>query len=480
MKHRYNRPCHALPRFLIAALAILASAQMAFAQTTRPSTVLAAESCVDCHAGVKNYKVVHGPVNVNACDACHKLTDPSKHIFTPVRDKTETCTFCHKLDLHNNPVIHKPVTEGQCLQCHNPHGGKTSNFLRGETMTDLCAKCHKDVTGGKSHVHGPVAAGACASCHQGHSSKFPKLLAVQGRDLCLSCHSEMKAQMAKVKFQHKAVEQDCSICHDAHASNFAMQIKQSPLQLCTSCHEHDKIKAAAMDSTHKHSVVTNDAACLNCHTAHGGDLAKLMRTDQIKVCMKCHDQKIDRGKDVKAVAAVSELLDPKMIKHGPAADGNCGGCHNVHGSNVSRLLKKEYPEVFYQGFALDKYDLCFTCHDKQLVVTEKTTGLTNFRNGEVNLHYLHVNKSDKGRSCRACHTVHASSNSSQIRDSVPYGKWQMPLNFKKAETGGSCSPGCHKPLEYDRVKAVDYDAPAPTKTTTTQPVVAADGKETKP
>jgi hypothetical protein len=55
----------------------------------------------------------------------------------------------------------------------------------------------------------------------------------------------------------------------------------------------------------------------------------------------------------------------------------------------------------------------------------------------------------------------------------------MPLNFKKVENGGSCSPGCHKAFEYDRVKAVEYDAPAPTKATTTQPALAGDAKETK-
>jgi hypothetical protein len=108
------------------------------------------------------------------------------------------------------------------------------------------------------------------------------------------------------------------------------------------------------------------------------------------------------------------------------------------------------------GFALEKYDLCFTCHEKQLVTTEKTTGLTKFRNGTTNLHFVHVNKSDKGRSCRACHTTHASANAHQIRDSVPFGSWQMPINYKAVESGGSCSPGCHKAYSYDRVKAVDY------------------------
>src|SRR3954462_7535733 len=89
---------------------------------------------------------------------------------------------------------------------------------------------------------------AWGSARNVHSSPNPKLLVATGRDPCLSCHVEMKTQMAAVKGKHKAVEQDCTSCHDAHASDFPMQTKQAPLQLCTSCHEHDKIKTAAMDA----------------------------------------------------------------------------------------------------------------------------------------------------------------------------------------------------------------------------------------
>jgi hypothetical protein len=90
----------------------------------------------------------------------------------------------------------------------------------------------------------------------------------------------------------------------------------------------------------------------------------------------------------------------------------------------------------------------------QLVLQPKTTGLTRFRNGEDNLHFVHVNRPDKGRSCRACHATHASTHEAHVRDSVPYGKWELPINFKPTTTGGSCMPGCHKEAPYDREKAI--------------------------
>jgi predicted CXXCH cytochrome family protein len=441
----------------------IAASLCGIARAAKPTTAIPMSSCVtsECHADVKAFKVLHGPVNVNACDACHRLADAKEHKFELTRDKTATCTFCHKLDTTAMPVVHKPVAQGDCLSCHNPHGGTTGKFTRGATMAELCNNCHKSVTADKKMIHGPVAAGACGACHQAHASNTPKLLISNGRELCLSCHTEMKNQMKTVKFTHKAVEQECTNCHDPHASDFPKQIKSAPFDLCTSCHEHDKIKHDATEAKNKHSVVTTGNSCINCHTAHGGDLPKLMRTEQIKVCMKCHNEKIEVSKE-KTVLAVSDVLDPKMSKHGPIRDGNCGGCHNPHGSDVNKLLAKPYPETFYQSFSLDKYELCFSCHDKQLVLQQKTEGLTGFRNGTENLHFLHVNKSDRGRNCRACHETHASPQDLHVRNAVPYGSWQMPINFKKTDTGGGCAPGCHKELHYDRSAPVDYAAPPTT------------------
>jgi hypothetical protein len=37
----------------------------------------------------------------------------------------------------------------------------------------------------------------------------------------------------------------------------------------------------------------------------------------------------------------------------------------------------------------------------------------------------------------------------------------MPIKFAKSDSGGSCSPGCHKPYAYDRNAPVDYQATPP-------------------
>jgi predicted CXXCH cytochrome family protein len=95
------------------------------------------------------------------------------------------------------------------------------------------------------------------------------------------------------------------------------------------------------------------------------------------------------------------------------------------------------------------------CHEKDLAAEEWTTTMTGFRNGEQNLHYVHVHKAVKGRTCRACHDAHATNNPRHIRDSVPFGNWSLPVGYTKTETGGQCLPGCHQMFRYDRKNPVD-------------------------
>lgn len=90
--------------------------------------------------------------------------------------------------------------------------------------------------------------------------------------------------------------------------------------------------------------------------------------------------------------------------------------------------------------------------------------LTNFRDGDLNLHYLHVNRDKKGRSCRTCHEIHGSDLPAHVATSVPFegSGWPLPIGFKKTPSGGSCAPGCHKPYGYDRVEPIGWGAkPAP-------------------
>ncbi len=441
-------------RVLIPLIAIAVPAMLLAAD--RPRQAVDPRGCVteECHANIKDFAQLHGPVNVDACDACHRLDDATTHSFSLARPKEQLCTFCHQLDL-DRPVVHEPLRQGECLACHDPHGGPDVRFLRQVDTPQLCNTCHEDVRAEKQHVHGPVAAGACNVCHAPHAADHPNLLPETGRDLCVGCHQETDRQLQRATFIHEPVRQDCVQCHDAHASNQPMMVHHEPAKLCVGCHE--PIGKAIAEAPHQHSAVTEDGGCANCHTPHGSTLRGLMKDEPVKLCLACHSEPI-RIDDERTVAAVNEIADPDMIKHGPAADGTCGGCHEVHGSQVSRLLSKPYPEEFYSPFEVDRFALCFSCHDQQLVLQRRTDALTGFRNADLNLHYVHVNKPNRGRTCRACHNTHASTNPLHVAETVPFGNWQLPINFTRTDTGGTCAPGCHQALGYDREEAIDPTA----------------------
>ncbi len=451
---RAGRPSHA---FMFIAVVLLIQASSPAAPTTvpakggKPREAIGQAGCVrdECHASVRNYAVVHGPVGVNACDACHELADAQSHTFRFVREKVQMCTYCHEFDVSAMPVVHKPVKEGQCLGCHDPHGGTNKALIRENSIEELCNRCHEKITTGKTFLHAPVKQGACDSCHPAHASRFPKLVDLAGPDLCLACHEEFAASMAKVKFTHKALEKGCEKCHDVHGSKHANATTQPIIAQCGGCHE--KVTTAARAARYPHTpVMSDERACTNCHTPHGSSLAKLVSDSPDKLCMSCHktEQKTNRGY---VVPAVAELMDEKLTKHGGIKDGSCAGCHVAHGSNQQLFLTRHYSKIFYQKFSPQQYELCFSCHDLKLVTEEKTAKLTNFRNGERNLHTLHVRDTkERGENCRVCHNNHSGDNAVIVRPSITYGTWTMPIRYTKTQTGGSCYPGCHPIYRYDR------------------------------
>ncbi len=421
-------------------------------KAARPAYEVEPAGCVtsECHADVKAYPILHGPVIVNTCDACHKLTNTKAHTFEAARQKADLCTYCHEFSTGMLPVVHKPVLTGECLGCHNPHGGTSHSLVREATSGALCGRCHESVALGKKFLHHPVRTGECDTCHRPHASRYPELLDAVGTDLCLSCHREFGARMARLKFTHKALDEGCTKCHDVHGSAYPMSVTQALPDLCLSCHESIKDSTTAM---YKHPAVLGDRACLTCHTAHGSNLARLMSDLPVRVCMNCHDKAIEM-KAGGTVTAVAEVNDPATFKHAPIRDGQCGGCHSTHGGDRPLLLRRAFPTEFYQRFSPDKYDLCFGCHDEQLAAHEQARGLTNFRNGDRNLHFVHVNAGEQGRSCRACHSTHAGKYDQLIRDWVPFGKWHLPIAFARTPTGGTCVTGCHPAFAYDRENPV--------------------------
>jgi predicted CXXCH cytochrome family protein len=409
------------------------------------------KTCVtqECHADYGKKAFVHGPVGLGDCKSCHKSVDPSKHTWQLVREGKDLCSFCHLEQLAKKNV-HEPLKTGNCTQCHNPHSSDGKFLLPKKTVSELCLNCHQ-VTEGLKFMHGPLAVGDCTICHQAHSSDHDHLLNNEPADLCFSCHTTTRSQLSKFEFVHEPVKNNCTGCHSGHGADNAMMLKGQMPQLCFSCHKD--IQKVSLDSKVKHLAVIEQGACMNCHTPHASTIKYVLKADPATLCLSCHNKPVGISKD-ETLPSFTGQIENKKFPHGPVAQKDCKGCHVSHGSDHFRLLAKEYPSQFYAPFSISNYELCFSCHPQSLVLNKNTSNLTDFRNGELNLHFIHVNQPEKGRTCRSCHATHASDLPKHIRESVPYGMWNLPINFEKTEKGGSCKPGCHLPAGYDRDSAV--------------------------
>ena len=318
-------------------------------------------------------------------------------------DEGQSCldSACHD-DLATKRTIHKPASKATtCKFCHQAAEPEQHQFQLANKKTEICLKCHKMVKDEKSQ-HMPAKRGMCLNCHDPHQSDNRFLLTKRpAGDLCKGCHR--KILTAETKTQHGPVQDaNCTGCHDPHASNNKKLLKDTEPDLCLNCHNRP--------------LTTDDG---------------------------------DRLPSIKQI-----FEDESLDQHKPFQTGRCSMCHVAHGSDNHRLLKSAYPESFYTSYDKEKY-FCFRCHKASAFEAPRTLTLTGVRNGNLNLHYRHVNK-EKGRTCRACHDHHAGDFDKLIRRNIPFGSRSIQISeFTLTETGGTCGPTCHLPLSYDRWNPVD-------------------------
>ena len=450
-----KRALPALFLFVIAGVissGIFPASERAAAQTAKPVT----DGCItaQCHSGVDKTQFVHGPVAAGQCKICHGQSpkhsdDPQKYKFAPLADISKICYSCHDR-FPKKKYTHYPVENGECTACHSPHGSpyKFQLLYKGG---ELCFQCHDESMVQGAFVHGPAAVGGCIACHEPHVADYAPNLRAEGPSLCYMCHTDKKDTILKSEFVHKPVSENCTKCHNPHSAPKQFMLQSGPPDLCYGCHtdKKEQVTTAAV----KHGAVNVDRSCLNCHDPHSSNIARILLMESMDLCLTCHDREY-KLPDGKTLMNMKKWLADHTNHHGPIRQKDCSGCHNPHGAANFRILREPYPASFYMPFSVENYSLCFSCHEKTIVLNPQTTTLTNFRNGNVNLHYKHVNKPIKGRTCRACHETHASNFPKHIRAAVPFGDWELPVNFQISETGGSCAPGCHKLKRYDRVKKV--------------------------
>jgi len=264
---------------------------------------------------------------------------------------------------------------------------------------------------------------------------------------CLSCHS--------VLIQNSVVHPDlatsCDICHTPSGEEHpkaglkGFSLSEKLPTLCFNC--HSDIQAGFDTLSIVHGPLKDKVSCINCHNPHSSPESRLLRYSAGNLCLTCHNKTIRTDSSV--IGNIGQVISRAKSVHSPVESGECTTCHNPHFSEKKLLLTGNFPESQYVKAEIDKFDLCFMCHDADLFNARDTESGTNFRNGKVNLHFIHVN-SDKGRNCNMCHDVHGAQNLKLIRDKVKYGSWEMTIKFTGEDDGGSCLTACHSEKKYNR------------------------------
>lgn len=425
-----------------------------------------ADSCVtaQCHPAIGALKNPHQPVKEGDCSSCHRQKVKEHPVkggrsFELTAKGGALCGQCHDA-MGKKQVVHAPLQDGDCVSCHKPHGGGGRFLLDvGEDQSGLCLGCHDPAPFKQAFMHGPVVLGACTKCHDPHESAEKALLQGPVRELCLKCHADFAKAMEEARIVHPPVKiKPCTSCHDPHGSSTALLLGKKMPDLCTGCHVTVGKNLAEAKVPHK--PVQQEGSCGICHSTHFAKAKRLLTGDEKSVCLGCHDTDKLGTPPLKNIR---KELEGKKYLHGPISKGSCSACHDPHGSDNFRMLKGKYPAALYEQFKEKEgtYDLCLKCHEKNMLLFAETTLYTKFRNGNRNLHFVHVVGKRKGRTCRVCHEPHASDGEKLIsKEGTQFGNWKIPLNFKITPTGGGCTPGCHRTFRYDREKPVVYDRPA--------------------
>ncbi len=306
----------------------------------------------------------------------------------------------------------------------------------------------------------------CAGLFPGSSSADPtQSPAVPPRTGCeqSGCHTNF----AERAFLHKPLRDGtCEACHlpnpGKSAGASASKCPEGEFTAAlgekgcagTDCHSplpefHEKEKDSSLDP------------CLRCHDPHAGASEALLKGTEEELCLACHEKELVPPlprKKQQLAQGQEEEPSITLVRHGPYAEGKCSPCHPAHEMDTAYLLRGDFPKSLYTSlYTPSTYSACYeaACHGSELTEEARTDSATRFRNGDDNLHYLHVAAgSERGRSCRLCHEPHQALNAALIRTGMPFGKKFLTLEFTSTPNGGTCETSCHASFEYNRKIAI--------------------------
>jgi len=404
-----------------------------FLKTQKP------DLCTECHDGIIEQieaRYPHAPA-VEDCSNCHNSHGGKTGFLN--EEASVLCLNCHEMTGKSNE--HQPVKDGECITCHSPHGSDNEKMLTTETTGELCMMCHDVAAEEGEFIHAVVKMGECLQCHDAHQSDNSALLKHNNPRYCTGCHFEL-LMADRMSVQHPPYQEDCAICHAAHKSTQPKLLVDEANNICFMC--HDNVQEQMKHQPIVHRVLYEKSSCVKCHSPHASKELALLKKPEKEMCMDCHSKEIET--DYGIIKNMDEYISSKENIHAPVEEG-CLSCHGPHADDVPYILNSLFPHINYVPSNTRNFELCFNCHNDELMTAKYGKEATNFVNEDLNLHYVHL-EGEKARNCYFCHDVHASDNEHLIVDFTWFGLWRMPLEFESNKKGGTCFTGCHEKRSY--------------------------------
>ncbi|MCP5052403.1 MAG: hypothetical protein GY940_34870 [bacterium] len=397
----------------------------------------------------------------------------------------------------NHPPVGDPVRydfngKVQCTSCHDPHKDIYGDFLvKNNQGASICKTCHQPTgyTGISTHDTSTATwngSGQNPWPHTGNTT-------VMGNS-CLNCHYSHGAGGKHRLLSSNVEEQVCFACHNGRVGIDieAVSRKQNTHRVSVYSGIHDPAEDILSGSKHVECADCHNPHRLNSTTAGApnvpGRLAgvpgmaitgNMVAESQYEyeVCLKCHGQnRYKVATPVNRVFTYSNIrlaFSPSNASyHAVAAQGTasrvpslkppytassrlyCTDCHNndsgpagPHGSRWDYILERRYEISDFVNWNEAYYDLCFKCHDPNLLFSESISGFK--------YHKKHVQ--DKDTPCSVCHDPHGSTGNIGLLNfntDVAFPNRDGLLKFEVIGNKGYCYMDCHgkdhDPKDYER------------------------------
>jgi hypothetical protein len=310
----------------------------------------------------------------------------------------------------------------QCSACH------VSPWSR-ETMADRCLSCHADIReeiAAHHAMHGNLsqAASQCRACHTEHKGVHAPLTNMTKFDHDLADF--------KLTGAHKAV--DCKSCHKN-------DLFRGTPQNCSSCHAEPQVHLGKFgtDCAACHSTATWHGATVN--TGHGGTFDhnrtrfKLTGAHETTECKRCHVNNVFAGTPLTCVGCHAE---PKV--HLGKFGTECASCHSTitwKGVELTATTTNfDHDKTAFKLTGVHKTTDCKGCHSNGTFKGTPTTC--------VGCHAEPVvHKGKYGTDCANCHQT------ATWKDSTFKHVFPVEHGGRRNSTGNANCARCHD-------KAPDY------------------------